>query len=182
MFDAAELGRRVSKKEYAERLPKLRVDLVNAQYDLASADFPVVVLLCGDDQLSVRSGLRGMHEWMDGRYIDSNVFEQPTDEEIRRPESWRYWRRLPRKGRIGAFLNGWVSDSFRHVLDESRGEQVLVRDLAHVEAFEEALLDDGALPVKLWHHTPKNEFKKRIKRLKKKAAIRGLANAAFGEI
>jgi polyphosphate:AMP phosphotransferase len=166
MLQAAELGQSVD--EYEDAVPGLRVDLVNAQYDLQSADFPVVILISGDDQLAARVTLRGMHEWMDGRYIDSNVFEQPTDEEMRRPESWRYWRRLPRKGRIGAFLNAWVSDPFRHILDESKGKKVLVRDLAHVKAFEEALVDDGALLIKLWYHTPKNEFKKRIKRLEKK--------------
>ena len=40
MFEAAELGRKIRKSEYEERLPNLRVGLLEAQYELREADFP----------------------------------------------------------------------------------------------------------------------------------------------
>ena len=50
MFEAAELGHKVSKEEYATREPKLREALLKAQYDLlAHAKFPVVILIGGVD-------------------------------------------------------------------------------------------------------------------------------------
>ncbi len=168
LLKAAELGQTVEKEEFEQTLPELRVELVNAQYDLQSAGFPVVILVSGDDQFAARTALRRMQEYMDGRYIGSNVFDRTSDEETRRPGYWRYWRQLPRKGRIGSYLNAWVSDLFRHKLDEDGGEKTLYRDLFHMKAFEQALVDDGTLLIKLWYHSPKAEFKKRIKRLEKK--------------
>ena len=48
MFDAAEVGNSVSKADYEARSEQLRVDLINAQYDLQqAAAFPVVVVLTG---------------------------------------------------------------------------------------------------------------------------------------
>ena len=42
MFEAAELGSAIDKEAFEEQLPGLRVALVNAQYDLRKADFPVL--------------------------------------------------------------------------------------------------------------------------------------------
>ncbi|GJM23298.1 MAG: polyphosphate--AMP phosphotransferase [Planctomycetota bacterium] len=168
MLSEVELGQKIEKAEFDELVPQLRIELVNAQYDLRSADFPVIVLLCGDDQLAVRQCLRGMHEWMDGRFLESVVSAGPTDEERAHPWFWRYWRRLPRKGRIGVFMNAWGADPLRHALFENSDEERLTQDIAHARRFEQTLADEGALIIKLWFHLPKGEFKKRLKRLKKK--------------
>ena len=40
MFEAAEIGAKVSKPDYEAALPQLRTDLINAQFDLKKADFP----------------------------------------------------------------------------------------------------------------------------------------------
>ena len=50
MFEIAELGNAVSQADYEAREPALRVDLINAQYDLRTADFPVVVQPAGADR------------------------------------------------------------------------------------------------------------------------------------
>jgi len=44
MFDAAELGRTLSKREFERRLPELRARLVEAQFALKTAGVPVVVM------------------------------------------------------------------------------------------------------------------------------------------
>ena len=42
MFAIAEQGsKKVSKAEFKQRLPAIRVDLLNMQHDLRKADFPV---------------------------------------------------------------------------------------------------------------------------------------------
>jgi AMP-polyphosphate phosphotransferase len=118
MFEGAEVGHAVDKETYEQRVPNLRVKLVNAQYDLQSADFSVVVVVAGDDRLSAREIMRGMRP--------------PSDEEAERPPFWRFWRRLPRKGRIGTFLDGWISTPVRKVVLEGAGEDMLRRDIDHI--------------------------------------------------
>lgn len=166
MFEAAEVGNSVAKAEYEARAPQLRVDLINAQYDLKSAAFPVVVVLTGDDRGGVNETLNVLHEWMDARYMPTHAFRPPSEEERERPRFWRYWRVLPRKGAMALFVDDWstslVVDRFAHRLSEA----AYLREIEHVERFEQQLVDDGALLLKFWIHLSRKERKKRLERAK----------------
>ena len=43
MLEVSEVGNTVSKEDYKVAIPDLRVGLINAQYDLRDADFPVII-------------------------------------------------------------------------------------------------------------------------------------------
>jgi len=167
VFEAAEVGRIISKQEFEEREPQLRVDLINAQYDLQDAGFPVVILIGGDDRHGANEVLERLHEWMDARYMRTEVFERQTEEQAERPRFWRYWRVLPPRGRIGIYLGAWATRSIADHLDGKIGDKKLERRIAHVNRFERELIDDGALILKFWMHLPKKEFKKRLKKARK---------------
>ena len=49
MLAGVERGSRLGKDEFKEIVPGLRVDLLNAQFDLQDADFTVMVFIAGDD-------------------------------------------------------------------------------------------------------------------------------------
>ena len=76
MLAAAEVGNRLSKQEYKDAVPDLRVGLVNAQYDLRNADFPVIVLIAGDDRIAANEVVNRLNEWMDARYMRTHVFRE----------------------------------------------------------------------------------------------------------
>ena len=167
MFEAAELGRKTSKKDYKEHEPFLRVGLLTVQYELRESDFPVILVLGGNDQPGCTELSNILHEWMDPRYLAANVYEHLTQEEAERPRFWRYWRTLPARGHIGLYLREWTS---RAILDHVVGDIDVVeldRRVQHIQAFEKALADDGALILKFWLHLPKKELKKRIKAARK---------------
>ena len=48
--------------------------LVNAQYDLRDADFPVIIMVAGDDRIAANAVVNRLNEWMDTRYIRTFVF------------------------------------------------------------------------------------------------------------
>ncbi|HMB70733.1 MAG TPA: polyphosphate:AMP phosphotransferase [bacterium] len=167
MFEDAEVGHELSKDEYRTAQETLRVDLLNAQFDLRSADFSVLVIVSGDDRFGRSEVVDLLHEWMDARYLVTNVFSAPTDEERERPRLWRYWRGLPPRGRIGIHLGG---PGFGAIVDRLNGkadDAELVRRADHVRRFERTLTSDGVLVLKFWLHVPRGELKKRLKRAKK---------------
>ena len=50
MFESAELGHRISDRQYDRAEPKLREALLKAQYELlANKSFPVVIVIGGVD-------------------------------------------------------------------------------------------------------------------------------------
>ena len=107
MLETAEVGARIGKKEYEEALPPLRVDLLNAQFEIRNADFPVVILLSGDDHEGLSEVLNLLHAWMDARYLDAHFFEAQKEEERGYPRFWRYWQVLPGTGQIGVYAGSF---------------------------------------------------------------------------
>jgi polyphosphate:AMP phosphotransferase len=165
MFEAAELGRKVSKDAFKRRAPKLRAALLDVQQRLRSAPFPVIVVFAGVDGAGKSESVNLLNEWMDPRGIVTRAFGPPSDEERGRPEQWRFWRELPPDGRIGLFLSAWYS---RPVLDRAyrRNSRVeFEHQLARLAEFERMLADDGAVILKFWMHLDKKSQRERLEAL-----------------
>jgi polyphosphate:AMP phosphotransferase len=165
MFEAAELGQKVSKEEFKRRVPRLRNQLLDVQRQLTQARFPVIVLFAGVDAAGKGETVNLLNEWMDPRWILTRAYGEPSDEERERPEYWRYWRDLPPKGRVGLFLNAWYS---RPVLDRvyrRSSNADFNRELDQIATFERTLADDGALILKFWMHLGRNAQKRRFRKL-----------------
>jgi polyphosphate:AMP phosphotransferase len=168
VFETAELGHKISKAEYQQRVPALREALLLAQSRLLQARFPAVVLLAGVDGAGKSEMVNLLNEWIDPRWIVTHAFDEPSEEERQRPEYWRFWRALPPKGHIGLFLSAWYS---RPLLDRVYGASPAEFEAAldEILAFERTLSDDGALILKFWMHLGKKAQKKRLETLEKDA-------------
>ncbi len=165
MFEAAELGRKVSREEFDALAPTLRTELLELQFTLRSADFPVIIVLAGVDGAGKNEAVNLLNEWMDPRWIVTRAYGPPSDEERERPPSWRYWRDLPAKGKFGLFLSSWYHDP---LIERAFGEISLAEmdeQLERIVHFERALADEGALVVKFWMHLSHKAQKKRLEKL-----------------
>jgi len=166
MFESAEIGHRLGKKEYRKQEPVLRQALLAAQYRLLeAAKFPVIVLVNGVDGAGKGETVNLLNEWMDPRHIHTRAFGPMTEEERERPEMWRFWRELPPKGRIGIHFGSWYTEPIlaRVLAHEKRA--VFEHRLERIRHFERMLAAEGALVLKLWFHLSKPLQKKRFKTL-----------------
>ena len=167
MLATAEIGSTIDKDAYEARVPDLRVDLLNAQFDLQHADFAALIIIDGDDRWGCEELIDRIHEWMDARHIDTHVFEDPTEAERRHPRFWRYWRALPPKGRTGLFLGAYPLMTVRGLLFDGQKRAVFDRRVVHDRLFEKLLADDGTLILKFYLHLPKREMERRLKKARK---------------
>ena len=163
MFEAAEVGRKVSKSEYKAQVPHLRSELLDAQQALRAARFPVIVLFAGVDTAGKGETVNLLNEWMDPRWIVTRGYTDPSSEELERPRLWRYWRDLPPHGRIALFLSAWYSSPVRDRAADRSSSAEFDALLAQIAAFERALTDDGVVILKFWMHLSKTAQKKRLK-------------------
>ncbi len=161
MFRFAEIGRQISKKDYEARLPELRAHLLDLQQELRQADFPVILVLSGDDRVGIGETLSILYEWMDPRYLITSVLDD--DEDGENPAFWRFWRNLPPRGRIGIIFGSWYRRVIRRGVKNPRKTALLDAALARINFFEKELIDDGALIVKFWLHLKKTELEKRMR-------------------
>jgi AMP-polyphosphate phosphotransferase len=162
MFEAAEVGRKLSKSDYKAQVPRLRSELLDAQQQLRKAPFPVIVLFAGVDTAGKGETVNLLNEWMDPRWIVTRGYTDPSGEERERPRLWRYWRDLPPRGRIALFLSAWYSSPIRHRVASRISTSEFDALLDQVAAFERALTDDGAVILKFWMHLSKAAQKKRL--------------------
>jgi polyphosphate:AMP phosphotransferase len=167
LFEAAEVGNELSREEYEKLQGPLRVDLLNAQYDLRRAGFSVLIILSGDDRFGRSEVVDLLHEWMDARHLVTHVFTAPTEDERARPRLWRYWLGLPPRGRIGIHLGGPGFGAIVDLLEGRSDEAAFERRVARVRRFEQTLADDGVLLLKFWLHVPRKVLKKRLKAARK---------------
>ncbi len=166
MFESAEIGHQIDKETYDAAVPALREALLEAQLELRQqARFPLIILLNGIEGAGKGETVRLLNEWMDPRLIQVETFDRQSDEELARPPYWRYWRRLPAKGRTGIFFGNWYSQMLqgrvRGRIDEAQFDQAIDQ----AERFERMLCDEGALIFKFWLHLSKKQMKARLKAL-----------------
>ncbi len=167
MFEAAELGRKLSKEQFDAMAPALRLELLELQQRLRGADFPVIVLFAGVDGAGKNETVNLLNEWMDPRWIVTRAYGPPSDEERERPEYWRYWRDLPPKGKVGLFLSSWYHGPLIDRVNGESSQEALDEQLERIVAFEKTLADEGALILKFWMHLSGKGQKKRLKSLEK---------------
>ncbi len=168
MFESAELGHKIDKATYDAQVPKLREDLLNAQFDLAQkAKFPVIILVGGVDGAGKGETVNLLNAWMDPRHIQAHAMGEKSDEERERPHMWRYWRVLPPKGKIGVFFGSWYTAPIvQRVIGKSKASE-LNQSIDEINHFEKMLTNEGALIIKFWFHLSKETQRKRLKSLEK---------------
>jgi polyphosphate:AMP phosphotransferase len=170
MFESAEIQHDIDKATFEERLPQLRTDILNAQFELIEARaFPTILLFSGMEGTGVVDTLTNAYTVLDARYVVASAFDKPTQEESERPRMWRYWRMLPPEGEMGVFVGAWYTGPLTsRILDKSSVAE-FERELAAIKRFESMLAAEGALILKFWLHLDKDEQKKRLKKLVRSA-------------
>ncbi|MGH8492147.1 MAG: polyphosphate:AMP phosphotransferase [Moraxellaceae bacterium] len=173
MFEAAEVGQKISREDYKARLPQLRQALLDAQYQiLEQARFPVVIVVGGVDGAGKGETVNLFNEWMDPRHISTFGFGPPSEEEAQRPPMWRFWQALPPKGRIGMLFGSWYTDPIVARTTGKSSAEKLQHEIDEICAFENMLCTEGVVLVKFWFHLSESAQKERLEELEKNPATR----------
>ncbi len=163
MFQTAELGQKISKKEFKQRELPLWENLLGLQQKLRQqGKSPVLIDFAGVRGAGKGTSVNLLNKWMDARWIVTHAYTKPSDEEAERPTFWRFWRHMPAKGQIGIHMSGRYS---RPLLDYVYGRTTQVdfmHELDRINAFEKAQADDGAMVLKFWMHISRDVQKNRL--------------------
>jgi AMP-polyphosphate phosphotransferase len=182
MFESAELGHSISRKSFERKVPSLRANLLDAQYDLSQvANFPVIILIGGVDGAGKGETVAVLNEWMDPRHIYTHAFGEPSDEERDRPPNWRFWRVLPPKGKIGILYGSWYSEPILRRVYGKTNDDRLDQSIEKIIRLERMLTDEGALILKFWFHLSKARQKERLRFLEKNPKTRWRVTATDWE-
>jgi len=163
MFEVAELGHKLSKEEFAGKVPELHTRLLQAQRELRDSGRSVLIIVSGVEGAGKGDVVNRLNEWLDSRGIKTTAFWDETDEQAMRPRYWRFWRAMPARGSVGIMFGSWytkpiVDRVFDHI-DEAEFE----RRLQEVVELERMLAADKVVLIKLWFHLTQDKVKKQMR-------------------
>lgn len=176
-----ERRRGVPNSRYKVLEAELRTELIAVQEQLQKAQFPTLIVLGGFAGSGTSAASNALCQWMDSHRIAVRAFEPLSAAERERPEYWRYWLSLPPKGTIGLYLNGWYDRPLRDLAHGRSDEAAFGRDADRIAAFENELVVDGMLLIKLWIHLDKETRQQRIAALEQNPLTRWRVNAGARE-
>ncbi|MCW4149568.1 hypothetical protein OM427_08505 [Halomonas sp. 18H] len=127
-----------------------RLELLEAQLELArQATRSVVLVVTGHAAAGKAALINELNHRLENRLTEVHALV-PSSEDRERPYWWRYWRRLPARGRLGVFVHGWYGDALFARADQRLGPGGFADRLAEIGAFEAELAAEGVTIIKVW--------------------------------
>lgn len=168
ILDTLDLSKSVKKKKYRSRLEDLQGELALLTRDPAfRKERALVAVFEGADAAGKGGAIRRAVAALDARHYYIVPIAAPTDEEKARPYLWRFWRWLPRHGRVAVFDRSWYGRVLVERVEELTPPADWMRAYSEINEFEEQLVDHGIRVAKLWLHIDPEEQLRRFREREK---------------
>jgi AMP-polyphosphate phosphotransferase len=161
---ALELDQPLDKPRYKARYEKLQARLGALSRDARFRKTSVVAVFEGNDAAGKGGAIRRVVSSLDARYCRTVPVAAPTEEERAQPYLWRFWRHLPRRGRLLVFDRSWYGRVLVERVEGFAPEHDWLRAYGEINEFERAMVRHGIVLVKFWLAISKDEQYRRFKR------------------
>ncbi len=150
LLDGLALRQPLEKKDYAEALEHWQGRLALLSRSDAFRDRSLVLVFEGADAAGKGGAIRRVTAAMDARRYRIIPIAAPTEEERAQPYLWRFWRHLPRQGRVAIFDRSWYGRVLVERVEGYCSEADWMRAYAEINDFEDQLAAAGTVVVKFW--------------------------------
>lgn len=104
----------------------------------------------GQDAAGKGSTIRRITKAIDARQYQITPVAAPKPFELNRPYLWRFWREVPRHGRIAIFDRSWYGRVLVERVEKLIARSTWQRAYTEINTFEQHLSQHGVLIVKFW--------------------------------
>lgn len=157
---------RISKAAFERNLPTLRDELLDLQLKLhTSKACAVAVIIAGTPAAGRSETVNELLEWLDPKHIGVHALGAPSAEDRKFPGLWRYWQKLPARGRMTFFFAGWYGEYLSGLIKDSKSKHDQ-RSVDRILQLEKMLVRDGVRVVKIYLHTDHETQLQRLERLR----------------
>ncbi|ACT50394.1 polyphosphate:AMP phosphotransferase [Methylovorus glucosotrophus] len=150
IVDTLNLDQSLGKEEYSLQLEKTQGKLNQLTRHPAFRKISVVIVFEGVDAAGKGGSIRRITQALDARSYNVVPIAAPTEEERQHPYLWRFWRHLPRRGRITIFDRSWYGRVLVERVEGLCADADWQRAYAEINDFEEQIADHKTLVVKFW--------------------------------
>ena len=164
VLSALDLSVKLGKSDCEQLLAKYQSRLAELVRDPRFGSKHALVLVFeGSDAAGKGGSIRRIGAALDARQYQIVPIAAPTEEERAQPYLWRFWRHLPRKGRIAIFDRSWYGRVLVERVEGFCSEADWLRAYAEINDFEDQLAQSGVIVVKFWLQISPDEQLRRFK-------------------
>jgi polyphosphate kinase 2 (PPK2 family) len=150
------------KKEYEAELARLQLEILKAELTTREAGRSVVILFEGWDAAGKGGAIKRLTEKLDPRGYHVWPIGAPSDDEKRHHYLWRFWTRMPERGRWAVFDRTWYGRVLVERVEGFAKKKMWRRAYRELNELERALIDDGTVLIKIFLAITKSEQKRRF--------------------
>jgi polyphosphate:AMP phosphotransferase len=167
VLDAVDLTQKLDDAEYRTRLEDLQGRLNMLCRHPRFQEQAMLLIFEGSDAAGKGGAIRRVTGALDARQYVITPFAAPTEEERAQPYLWRFWRNLPRHGKVGIYDRSWYGRVLVERVEGFCRESDWLRAYQEINDFEEQLAEHGMMLCKFWLHISKDE---QLRRFEERAA------------
>ena len=150
----------LDKAEYKDKLKTLTRKVADA---LRFDPRDVIVCFEGMDAAGKGGAIKRIVQKLDPREYQIHSIAAPEPYELRRPYLWRFWRRLQTEGDISIFDRSWYGRVLVERIEGFAHPAEWQRAYAEINRFEQDLIENNSVIVKIWLAISKDEQEARFK-------------------
>ncbi len=162
-----DFGQTLTKKDYNRKLEKYQGELNLLSRHKKFRQKSLIIVCEGLDAAGKGGSIRRVTGALDARHYQVIPIAAPSEEERAQPYLWRFWRHLPRTGRVTIFDRSWYGRVLVERVEKFCSEQDWMRAYHEINDFEEQLVEAGGIVTKFWVTITQEEQLKRFREREK---------------
>ena len=167
MLEKVDLQKKLEKEEYRKRMDELAPRLGRLQRECQKWKIPVMIAFEGYGAAGKGVQIAELIQALDPRGFQVYPVKNETEEEKMHPFLWRFWTKMPAKGRIAIYDSSWYRKVLVDRFDGKTSDKETEQAYRSICSFEEQLTADGMVLIKIFLAIDKKEQKKRFDKLEK---------------
>ena len=167
ILKSLDLTQKLDKATYNKKLETYQGRLNVLTRDPRFQKISVVAVFEGNDAAGKGGGIRRITGALDARMYQVIPIAAPSDEEKAQPYLWRFWRHIPRRGRLAIFDRSWYGRVLVERVEGFCSEYDWLRAYNEINEFEMQLVEHEIVVVKFWLSISADEQLKRFREREK---------------
>ena len=162
ILENVNLNQKIEKEDYGEKLRIVRGKIGLLARQAKEQKIPLLILFEGWDAAGKGGAIRRLVNSLDARDYKIFPYAAPTSEELRYHYLWRFWKNIPKDGKIAIFDRSWYGRVLVERVESFAQPNQWQRAYQEINNFEQELVHHGILLIKFFLHISKEEQEERF--------------------
>ncbi len=150
LLDRLDLEQGLPAEDYKRLLKHYQAELNELAWAAYNKRRSTVLVFEGMDASGKGGTIRRIAQAVDARLYRAIPVAAPTDEERAHHYLWRFWRHIPRAGRMTIYDRSWYGRVLVERVEGFAKPAEWRRAYSEINRFEEQLVDSGIILLKFW--------------------------------